>query len=151
MRAEMARHKHPGGPIDAKLLRGGLVDLEFLVHYLQLRGQTASGASLGESVPHALDPDLAVALEGLVEAELLPPDITGPHALMSRMLVAGRLLAPDGREPPPGGARALARACTCASYADLLQAFDAARQRVAEVWKQILGTDILDDEQETTI
>ena len=148
MRTEMARHKHPGGPIDAKLLRGGLVDLEFLVHYLQLKGETAAGAPLGESVPQALDPDLEVALEGLIAAGLLPADIAGPHALMSRMLVAGRLLAPDAGEPPPGGARALARACNCANYAALLQAFGAARRRVAAVWKQILGTDILEHEQE---
>ncbi|MEE4315398.1 MAG: bifunctional [glutamate--ammonia ligase]-adenylyl-L-tyrosine phosphorylase/[glutamate--ammonia-ligase] adenylyltransferase [Erythrobacter sp.] len=149
MRAEMALHKHPGGPVDAKLLRGGLVDLEFLVHYLQLKGETADGRPLGETIPHALDPDLAVALEGLAAAGLLPADLAEPHSLMSRMLVAGRLLAPDGREPPPGGARALARACGQDSYAALLQAFGAARQRVAEVWKQILGTDILESEQET--
>ncbi|MCZ8135235.1 MAG: bifunctional [glutamate--ammonia ligase]-adenylyl-L-tyrosine phosphorylase/[glutamate--ammonia-ligase] adenylyltransferase [Porphyrobacter sp.] len=148
MRAEMARHKHPGGPIDAKLLRGGLVDLEFLVHYLQLKGETASGAPLGESVPHALDPDLAVAIGGLVEAGLLPTDIAQPHALMSRMLVAGRLLAPDGREPSPGGARALAKACGHEGYAALIDAFAAARAQVAQAWKQILGTDILADEQE---
>ena len=33
----MAAHKPPRGPLDAKLLRGGLIDLEFLIHYLQLR------------------------------------------------------------------------------------------------------------------
>jgi glutamate-ammonia-ligase adenylyltransferase len=151
MRAEMARHKHPGGPIDAKLLRGGLVDLEFLVHYLQLRGETAAGAPLGENLPHALDPDLGVAIGGLVEAGLLPAEIAGPHALMSRMLVAGRLLAPDGREPPPGGARALAKACGHDGYAALREAFAAARQQVALAWKQILGTDILADEKENPL
>ncbi|KPQ20697.1 MAG: Glutamine synthetase adenylyltransferase, partial [Porphyrobacter sp. HL-46] len=61
---------------------------------------------------------------------------------------AGRLLAPDGREPPPGGALAFARACECESYAALLKAFRQARIRVAAMWKQILGTDILDSEQE---
>ena len=150
MRAEMAKHKQPGGPVDAKLQRGGLVDTEFLVHYLQLKGETADGAPLAESAPHALHPDLAVALSGLAQAGLLPADLAEPHALMSRMLVAGRLLAPDGRDPPPSGARALARACSFESYDALLQAFGAARQRVAQVWKQILRTDILDTEQEHT-
>ena len=149
MRSEMARHKQPGGPIDAKLMRGGLVDCEFLVHYLQLKGETAGGAPLAEAQPLALDPDLAVALGGLVAAGLLPADLPQPHALMSRMLVAGRLLAPDGREPPPSGARALARACGFDSYAALLEAFGAARRGVAQAWKQILGTDILEGEQET--
>jgi len=149
MRSEMAKHKRPGGPIDAKLLRGGLVDLEFLVHYLQLKGETASGAPLAASVPRALDPDLTVALAGLAEAGLLPADLAAPHALMTRMLVAGRLLAPDGREPPPCGARALARACGYDSYAALCEAFAAARRQVAAAWKQILDTDILAQEEET--
>jgi len=149
MRAEMAKHKHPGGPVDAKLSRGGLVDIEFLVHYLQLKGEAADGRPLAEAAAQALSPDLAVALAGLVAAGLVPPDLAEPHALMSRMLVAGRLLAPDGREPPPSGARALARACGFDSYPALEEAFALARLRVAEVWKQILRTDILETEQET--
>ena len=148
MRAEMARHKSPGGPLDAKLLRGGLVDCEFLVHYLQLRGQTATGEPLAEAAPEALDPDLVTALGGLAGAGLLPTDLTGAYESMIRILVAGRLLAPGGREPPPCGARALARACGHDSYAGLLDAFAAARHSVAEAWKQILRTDILAPEQE---
>ncbi|MFN9635025.1 MAG: hypothetical protein ACK554_16670, partial [Erythrobacteraceae bacterium] len=46
-------------------------------------------------------------------------------------------------------ARALARACGFDSYAALLEAFGAARRGVAQAWKQILGTDILEGEQET--
>ncbi len=149
MRAEMAKHKPQSGPVDAKLARGSLVDIEFLVHYLQLKGEAANGSALSEAAPQALSPDLAAAMGGLAEAGLVPADLAEPHALMSRMLVAGRLLAPDGREPPPSGARALARACGFDSYAGLEEAFAAARLRVAQVWKQILGTDILADEQET--
>lgn len=148
MRAEMARHKPPRGPVDAKLLRGGLVDMEFLVHYLQLKGETADGEPLAKTVRGALDPDLTIALAGLIAAGLLPADLPEPHALMTRMLVAGRLLAPGGIEPPPSGARAMARACGHENYAALLEAFSAARQSVADVWKQILRTDILDTEQE---
>jgi glutamate-ammonia-ligase adenylyltransferase len=149
MRAEMARHKQPSGPVDAKLARGGLVDIEFLVHYLQLKGEAADGTPLATAAPRALDPDLTAALAGLAEAGLLSAELAQPHALMSRMLVAGRLLAPDGREPPPSGARALARACGYDSYDALLNAFAAARQMVATAWKQILGPDILASEQET--
>ncbi|WP_379922939.1 bifunctional [glutamate--ammonia ligase]-adenylyl-L-tyrosine phosphorylase/[glutamate--ammonia-ligase] adenylyltransferase [Erythrobacter sp. R86502] len=148
MRAEMARHKPPTGPLDAKLARGGLVDIEFLVHYLQLRGETADGRPLAEAAMDALSPDLGQAIAGLAAAGLIPADLAEPHALMTRMLVAGRLLAPDGREPPPSGARALARACGEDSYEGLLEAFAAARQQVAAAWKQILGPDILGPEQE---
>jgi glutamate-ammonia-ligase adenylyltransferase len=148
MRGEMAKHKQQTGPVDTKLARGGLVDIEFLVHYLQLTGETAGGQPLADAAPQALSPDLEQALEGLAAADLLPDDLSQPHALMSRMLVAGRLLAPDGREPPPSGARALARACGFDSFAGLEDAFAAARFRVAGTWKQILGTDILETEQE---
>ncbi|WP_017664516.1 bifunctional [glutamate--ammonia ligase]-adenylyl-L-tyrosine phosphorylase/[glutamate--ammonia-ligase] adenylyltransferase [Porphyrobacter sp. AAP82] len=149
MRAEMAKHKPPTGPVDAKLARGGLVDIEFLVHYLQLKGETADGRPLAEAEPGALSPDLEQALAGLAAAGLIGPQLAGPHALMSRMLVAGRLLAPDGSIPPPSGARALARACGFDCFAGLEDAFAAARSQVARAWKQILGTDILADEQET--
>lgn len=150
MRSEMARHKQPGGPLDAKLLRGGLVDLEFVVQFLQLRGADAGGADLAAHYPAALDPDLSAAIAALVEAGLLPAEITAAHELMSRMLVAGRLLAPGGHEPPSCGAQALARACGLADYAALLQAFGKARQSVARLWQAILGTAIWQDDEETT-
>jgi glutamate-ammonia-ligase adenylyltransferase len=149
MRERMAEHKQPGGPVDCKLLRGGLVDLEFIVQFLQLRGQDASGVSLSHSHPNALDPDLSVAIGALVTAGLLPPEIALAHELMTRMLVAGRLLAPGGKEPPACGAKALAQACGQGDYTALLHTFGEARQRIAGVWKAILGTDILDMTQET--
>ena len=150
MRERMAQHKLPGGPIDAKLLRGGLVDIEFIVQFLQLRGVDTGGAPLGMHHPGALDPDLAVAISALVAAGMLPPAIAAAHELMSRMLVAGRLLAPGGKEPPGCGAKALARACGLPDYDALLRELADARQRVAGVWQAILGTDILDITQETT-
>lgn len=150
MRERMAQHKQAGGALDAKLLRGGLVDCEFIVQFLQLRGLDANGAPLAHSHPAALDPDLSVAITALVEAGLLPPEIVPAHELMSRMLVAGRLLAPDGKEPPACGAQAMARACGMADYDALLRKFAKARQSVGGVWKAILGTDIVDVKQETT-
>src|SRR5690606_30886180 len=50
MRAEMAAHKPPAGPLDAKLQRGGLVDCEFIVHFLQLRERSALHPSLDEAI-----------------------------------------------------------------------------------------------------
>ncbi len=150
MRARMAEHKQPGGPLDAKLLRGGLVDVEFIVQFLQLRGVDASGAPLITSYPAALDPDLGTAIAALIAAGLLPETIAPAHELMSRMLVAGRLLAPGGKEPPACGAQALARACGQADYASLLHDFAEARQSVAGVWQAILGTAIMDKTEEMT-
>lgn len=150
MRGEMARHKTAGGPLDAKLLRGGLVDLEFVVQFLQLRGVDAQGASLAQTHPGALDPDLSIAIAALIDAGLLPAKVVPAYELLSRMLVAGRLLAPGGKEPPVCGAKALAQACGAPSYDALLQALGQARQTIASIWQAVLGTAILDDEKEMT-
>ncbi len=128
MRAEMAAHKPAKGPLDAKLLRGGLVDLEFLVHYLQLRERTA------------LRPDLDGAIGELVTAGLLPANLVDAHDLMARMLVAARLLAPDLVAPVDAAARVLAQACSCDDLATLLDRFNLARRSVADAWYAIFET-----------
>ncbi|MEM8726089.1 MAG: glutamine-synthetase adenylyltransferase, partial [Pseudomonadota bacterium] len=138
MCSEMAKHKHPGGPLDVKLLRGGLVDLEFLVHFLQLRG----GEALATEHPDAFAPDLAIAIDALAGAGLASANWRNAHDLMTRILVAGRLLAPGGTEPPACAAQALAKACGLCSYNALLQAVTEARQSVVEGWEAILRTDI---------
>ncbi len=122
MRAEMAAHKPPRGILDAKLMRGGLVDLEFLVHFLQLRERIG------------FDPDLGKAVDALTAAGLVRPGVRDALALMTRLLIASRLLAPDVAEPPPAAAAALAEACGHADLAALLHAFAAARQEVAHAW-----------------
>ncbi|MXO75531.1 bifunctional [glutamine synthetase] adenylyltransferase/[glutamine synthetase]-adenylyl-L-tyrosine phosphorylase [Altererythrobacter aerius] len=127
MRAEMAAHKPPQGPLDAKLLRGGLVDLEFLVHYLQLRERAGFDPDLGKAVAH-------LAELGVLRAELGPA-----LALMTRLLVAGRLLAPDLAEPAPAAAQALAEACGHDGWRALVDAFARARQEVAASWAESLG------------
>ncbi|MEO1490239.1 MAG: glutamine-synthetase adenylyltransferase, partial [Pseudomonadota bacterium] len=144
MRAQMAQHKAPAGPLDVKRLRGGLVDCEFLVHFLQLSGTDERGAPLSDAHPQAYSPDLGVAIPALIKAGLLPSTFLPDYDLMSRMLVAGRLLNPGGQEPPGCAADALAKACKTEDYNALLQAFGEARQRVRRVWTEILGTPIAD-------
>lgn len=130
MRGEMARHKAPAGPLDAKLLRGGLVDLEFLVHFLQLRDLTG------------FTPDLGRAIDALVAAGLLPQELCKAHDLMTRILVSARLLAPDLSDPPPAAARALARACCCETYDGLLRSLGETRQMVAVAWQRVFGQEL---------
>jgi glutamate-ammonia-ligase adenylyltransferase len=89
MREEMARHKPAKGPLDVKLARGGLVDLEFLAHFLQLRDHVA------------LEPDLGAAVSALEAAGLLPPGLRAAHDLLAGLLVVVRLVAPDGMFPHP--------------------------------------------------
>ena len=130
MRQDMADHKSPNGLLDVKLLRGGLVDLEFLVHFLQLRDGVA------------LDADLGRAIKELVAEGLLNPDLLAAHDFMTRMLVAGRLLCPDQSEPPPAAAAALARSCQCETYGALLRSLREARGKVAQAWKSAFDLDL---------
>ncbi|MDE2435732.1 MAG: bifunctional [glutamine synthetase] adenylyltransferase/[glutamine synthetase]-adenylyl-L-tyrosine phosphorylase [Sphingomonadales bacterium] len=124
MRGEMARHKPGKGPLDVKLARGGLVDVEFITHYLQLR----EGKGLTPYMPDAL---AQLAAAGLVSAALRPA-----HAMLTRFLIAARLLAPDGDEPPPAARAVLAKACQCGDWGNLIEAIDHARQTVAACWEQ---------------
>ncbi len=133
MRGEMATHKPKRGELDVKLMRGGLVDIEFLVHYLQLR----EGQHLAEHHPYALKPQLDVAIGALANAGLVSKDFEQAHRLMTDLLVAGRLLVPDGIEPPPAAAKALARACQRESYAELTRDLAVARKSVAALWQKI--------------
>lgn len=139
MRAEMAKHKQPKGELDAKLLRGGLVDLEFIVHFQQLRGRMPNGAILVDFHPEAFNPNLGVAVGALSEAGLISAEARDAHDLMARLLVASRLLAPDGKTPPACAAQALAVACGAENFDDLLDRFAKARQCIAEIWNATFG------------
>ena len=127
MRGEMALHKPPKGPLDVKLARGGLVDAEFIVHFLQLRhGQ-------------GLEPALPLALAALVAAGLLDPAVTAAHEVLTRCLIASRLLAPDANPPPPAARRVLASACQCGDWDELLATLLAARRTIAAAWHDNFG------------
>lgn len=131
MRAEMAQHKPGSGDLDAKLSRGGLVDAEFIVHFLQL--QTGKG----------LVPAIPAAITALTAEGLLPSGMVDAHAVLGRFLVAARLLAPDGEAPPAAARAVLATACQCSDWDALLVNLAAARHTVADCWQQVFG-DILE-------
>ena len=134
MRAEMARHKSARGPLDAKLARGGLVDLEFITHYLQLRDGVG------------VTPDLQAAIADLAGAGLLPGSVGDAYDLMTRMLVGTRLLAPDLAPPGDAAAAILARLCGVEDFATLLARFAVARGDVAAAWRAVFGEELEIDE-----
>jgi glutamate-ammonia-ligase adenylyltransferase len=125
MRREMETHKKPGGPFDIKLGPGGLVDLEFAVHTLQLRH------GIG------LDPHLEVALADLEQAGLVDSDIDPALRLLTRMLVTFRLVSPSSDEPPAATRSLVARACGLPDWNALLAAHGEARQRVTALWAAV--------------
>ena len=125
MRADMAKHKPPSGPLDIKLGPGGLVDLEFSVHVLQLtRG-------IG------FDPRLEYAIPELVEAGHLDKQADADLRLLSRILVTMRLVAIDGSMPPAESQPLVAEVCGYPDWDALLAAQTQARQRVAAHWARI--------------
>jgi glutamate-ammonia-ligase adenylyltransferase len=125
MRAEMERHKPPHSALDVKLGPGGLVDLEFAVHVLQLTRHVG------------LNTRLELALEALAADSLVPANIVDALKLLSRMLVMMRLVAPGDVKPTADTWQLVAEACGAASWDALLAEHDAARQSVSELWNSI--------------
>jgi glutamate-ammonia-ligase adenylyltransferase len=124
MRFDMARHKPPSGPLDVKLGEGGLVDLEFAIHTLQLiHGK-------------GLDPRLEVAIARLAEAGLADPAIDQDMRLLLRLLVTLRLVA-QGGQPATASRQLVAEACGQPDWQTLLDAERAARHRIASFWNEV--------------
>lgn len=127
MRADMAKHKPPAGTFDIKLGPGGLVDLEFAVHTLQL-------------ISHkGLDPRLEVAIAELAEAGLIDAEADPDLRLLSAVLVVLRLVAPGPMEPAEASRDLVASLCGHADWQSLVAAIDLARHRNAERWIRAQG------------
>ncbi len=128
MRADIAAAKPAKGAYDVKLSPGGLVDLEFIVHFVQLRDRMAFG------------PDLGQAIAALTAADVLPPGLAEAHATLTRFLVLLRLVAP-GSEVPAGFSSAveamLARALGAADFPAVVEGLTAAKAAVRLAWNDI--------------
>jgi len=127
MRSDIASHKPPAGPLDVKLMPGGLVDLEFLIHVTQLTHGTG------------FSPSLNVALELLVKQGLIEPELRAAADLLTRYLVVSRLVAPQASEPAEESRWLVARACAAPDWPTLLARIDAARQTIASNWNALVA------------
>lgn len=125
MRGDIAAHKPPTGPFDAKLMPGGLVDLEFAVHTAQLTSR--SGFS----------PDLRGAIAALAGQGVLPVSLGEAHDFLTRMLVTLRLVAPDSQAPDDSSRPIVARAMGVADWDAVVASFAATRQEVSRCWEQV--------------
>jgi glutamate-ammonia-ligase adenylyltransferase len=125
MRAEIAQHKPPQSSLDVKLGPGGLVDLEFAVHVLQLtRGV-------------GFNPRLGFAVADLHADVLLDTNVVAAQKLLTRMLVMMRLVAPGDVKPTADTWQLVADACGASSWDELLAEHDVARQSVTDLWTRI--------------
>ncbi|EMD82911.1 bifunctional [glutamate--ammonia ligase]-adenylyl-L-tyrosine phosphorylase/[glutamate--ammonia-ligase] adenylyltransferase [Pacificimonas flava] len=128
MRADMDRAHPQSGPLDVKRGRGGLIDLEFIVHYLQLSMQTG------------FNPDLRLAIDALASAGLLSGEMGEAHDLLARFLVLSRLVGDEAEGRNSAMTRAMvAEACHRAGWDDMKAAIGDARRTIAAEWKRIFG------------
>ena len=125
MRTDMARHKPSVGPLDVKLGPGGLVDLEFTVHTLQLT--TGVG----------LDPRLEVALAALAEAGLIDQGADPDLRLLSAFLLVMRLVAPATVTLSDSSRTLVASLCGQTDWDALVAAMNRARERNLRRWQQV--------------
>jgi len=134
MRADIDAAKPGHGFWDVKLGRGGLVDLEFMTHFLQLRDHAA------------VTPDLRAAIGELVERGDLSPELLAAHDLLTRLLVMLRLVLPDTGAAArvlaaqPATVKALlAQATQQADFAALEAAVTASKRDIVSAWETLFG------------
>lgn len=123
MRKLITRHKPPAGPFDIKLMKGGLVDLEFIIQ--------ARALIEGKPVP-----------PGLVQAaSILAPELASTARLLMDMLVLLRLVQPHDSSAAPDAASGalLAHACGKSSLAELKADLTLAKQAVIAAWTDTFG------------
>ena len=135
MRADIARHKPPAGPFDVKLVEGGLVDLEFCVHFVQLRDRVA------------LDPRLWEALAAQRDAGLIAPEMVEAHDFMTRLLVTMRLVSPQSDDVASPSKELIARACGRPDWPSLIKDYKRMRGAVAEEWRRLVAVEPAEGEQ----
>ena len=137
MRARMARERGADYIWDVKNLRGGLVDIEFIAQYLQLRH--------GHDHPGVLDTNTTVALARLRDAGLLAADsaatLIAAMALWRRL--QGMLRLSFGEEfveqgAPEGGRELLVRACGAEDFDRLKATVAETAQRCHEIFSALI-------------
>ncbi len=128
MRRDVRAHKPATGILDVKQIEGGLVDLEFAIHFRQL------------TCGHGLDPHLGPALAALNAAGLAPDAVVTAYPLLGRMLVALRLMSDHMAVAEPTSQARIACACGMADWTELMANYGNARRQVTD-WLAELALD----------
>lgn len=132
LRRDVARAKPGQGLWDVKLSRGGLVDLEFVVHFEQLT--TGVG----------LDPDLHVAATALADAGHIPRALVDAQRLLTRLLIVQRLVEheSDTAQAPAPVRDLLAASCGLDSFEALKSALALAKADIDAAWVARFGSQL---------
>ncbi|HXZ16046.1 MAG TPA: bifunctional [glutamine synthetase] adenylyltransferase/[glutamine synthetase]-adenylyl-L-tyrosine phosphorylase [Roseiarcus sp.] len=138
MRALIAHEKGDRDPWDLKLVRGGLMDVEFVAQYLTLAFAHEKPEILDVSTRRTIDKAgragliAPAAVETLVEAHRLYTDATQ----FMRLAVAGRF---DPKTAASGVKRRIAASTGHPDFEALVAALDEARKRVREVFEAVVA------------
>jgi len=137
MRKRLAQAKPGKGPWSLKLARGGLVDIEFIIQYLQLRH--------GSGHPTVLASNPIAALHALRQSGCLDSTMADTLLLAAQLhghLLAVTRLAGAAAESPPDWPDALARPVTafyeCADVAALTSKLEAVQTEVRAIYDRLI-------------
>ena len=141
MRERIAKEKGGDNPWELKMVRGGLLDIEFIAQYLQLVN--------GEKYPDAIDPNTCTALAQLTADGAVAPDLAEELIAASsfyrgvmgvlRVAVEGEF---DPETAPPGLQEALVHAAEGETpFEGLEQRLRETQARVRTLYHQIVGGD----------
>ena len=137
MRARIAREHEARSLWEVKHLRGGLVDLEFLAQYWQLRHAAAH--------PEVLSPNTAAVFRALADAGLLAaPEaqaLDEAAALLRHLQALLRLTADpdfDEAQAPAGLQARLAAAGGCPDFPALKARLEQATETVRRVFAEVI-------------
>ena len=133
MRQRMAAKHRGESPWDVKHRRGGLVDIEFLAQYLQLKNR--SGLSTTTAI--ALEKLAAESKLSASEAE----ELLGALRLWQGLQSIIRLIGPERLEdnnPPAGQADALCRVANVESFELLCERVEQQASAVQEIFNRLI-------------
>ena len=138
MRAAIAKEKGETNPWDLKYAAGGLIDIEFIVQYLQLVHAKALPDILDTSTTRVLDKALHLGVLKPEHAEVLRPAVRLFHDLTQIL----RLCLPTVFDPKTANAGVLgllARAADLPDFAALQAHVEDTQRQVRTCFARILG------------
>jgi [glutamine synthetase] adenylyltransferase / [glutamine synthetase]-adenylyl-L-tyrosine phosphorylase len=125
-REDVAVQHHPAeGALDVKWMSGGLMDMIFITHTLQLETQVG------------MRPQLALAIDELIAAGHLTSDIADAYDMMMRLKMLVCILAPDFAVPDEETRQLIATRLGYYNWNKLMQALMYYRQVVMVQWQNI--------------
>ena len=148
MRMRMAREHKPRSLFDVKHVRGGLVDAEFIVQFLELR--------FAHAHPEILNPNTAAALNRIAKAKLIPPgaaaELSAALKLWQRILGLLRLCYPEPiaeERAPKGLQRILLGASGATDFGALKREMEERAACVRALFEELIEKQASPEEKET--